>query len=260
MSLVDGAERAVRDWLDPGRFRSGDRLPPEQELAGMLGVSRGTLRSSLRRLESSGEIIRRQGSGTFVGRIGGAPRVDRRTLRAGSYCVRASGTEFAVADLEVELRPVGADAADALGIVPAHPTTTITRTILAGDRLAALAHDMVHPDVPLPDTARLRALLLGGETMFEVLGATETAPAVSRTRISSLMLHPCDSLGGRLGVTEPSACLVLEGVLLGEHGQPLLYSWDVVLPGMIEIEVLRSTKAAPPEPITIRDDGLAPSG
>jgi hypothetical protein len=152
------------------------------------------------------------------------------------------------------------DGADALGIVPAHPTTTITRTILAGDRLAALAHDMVHPDVPLPDTARLRALLLGGETMFEVLGATETAPAVSRTRISSLMLHPCDSLGGRLGVTEPSACLVLEGVLLGEHGQPLLYSWDVVLPGMIEIEVLRSTKAAPPEPITIRDDGLAPSG
>ena len=35
----------------------------------MLGVSRGTLRSALQRLEESGEIVRRQGSGTFVGRM-----------------------------------------------------------------------------------------------------------------------------------------------------------------------------------------------
>src|SRR6516165_1623628 len=67
-SLVDGAERALRNWLAPGRYRQGDRLPPEHEVASMLGVSRGTLRSALQRLEESGEIVRRQGSGTFVGR------------------------------------------------------------------------------------------------------------------------------------------------------------------------------------------------
>jgi GntR family transcriptional regulator len=256
MSLVDGAERAVREWLDPGRFRAGDRLPPEQELAAMLGISRGTLRSALRRLESSGEIVRRQGSGTFVGRIGGPPGLDRRTLRAGSYCARAPGLEFSVADIEIEVRPAGSDAADALGIVPAHATTAITRTIFAGERLAALAHDMVHPDVSLPDAARLRTLLLGGDTMFEVLCLTKTAPAVSRTRISSLLLHPRDSLGRRFGLTAPSACLVLEEVLVGEHADPLLYSWDVVLPGMIEIEVVRSTNTTRPEPIAVRADSL----
>ena len=68
-SLVDGAERALRNWLAPGRYRQGDRLPPEHEVAAMLGVSRGTLRSALQRLEESGEIVRRQGSGTFVGRM-----------------------------------------------------------------------------------------------------------------------------------------------------------------------------------------------
>src|ERR1700742_4906538 len=85
ISLVDGAERAVRRWLTPGRFRPGDRLPPEQELAGMLGVSRGTPPSALRRLEEAGEIVRRQGSGTFVGSMGPPRGVVSGALRVDSY-------------------------------------------------------------------------------------------------------------------------------------------------------------------------------
>ncbi len=69
-SLVDVAEDALRTWLATGRHRSGERLPPEQELSRRLGISRGTLRTALRRLEESGEIVRRQGSGTFVGQSG----------------------------------------------------------------------------------------------------------------------------------------------------------------------------------------------
>src|SRR5215216_4719580 len=67
-SLVDGTQEALRAWLATGSHRQGDRLPPELELAAMLGVSRGTLRTALDRLEESGEITRRQGSGTYVGK------------------------------------------------------------------------------------------------------------------------------------------------------------------------------------------------
>ena len=67
-SLVDIAEEALRNWLATGRHRPGERLPPEQELSAHLGISRGTLRTALQRLEDSGEIVRRQGSGTYVGR------------------------------------------------------------------------------------------------------------------------------------------------------------------------------------------------
>src|SRR5215210_2603057 len=66
-SLVDDTAQALRGWLATGARRAGDRLPPELELAGMLGVSRGTLRTALDRLEDAGEITRRQGSGTYVG-------------------------------------------------------------------------------------------------------------------------------------------------------------------------------------------------
>jgi len=67
-SLVDIAEEAIRGWLATGRHRPGERLPPEQELSAHLGISRGTLRTALQRLEDTGEIVRRQGSGTYVGR------------------------------------------------------------------------------------------------------------------------------------------------------------------------------------------------
>ncbi len=66
-SLVDETEASLRAWLAGGTHRPGDRLPPELELAALLGVSRGTLRTALDRLEAAGEITRRQGSGTYVG-------------------------------------------------------------------------------------------------------------------------------------------------------------------------------------------------
>ena len=59
ISVVDGAEISLREWLGPGNHRPGDRLPPEQEIAAMLGISRGTLRLALERLSANGEIVRR---------------------------------------------------------------------------------------------------------------------------------------------------------------------------------------------------------
>jgi GntR family transcriptional repressor for pyruvate dehydrogenase complex len=49
-----------------GRFRPGDRLPPERQLATGFGVSRPTIRQALRVLAANGHVEARIGSGTFV--------------------------------------------------------------------------------------------------------------------------------------------------------------------------------------------------
>jgi len=49
-----------------GRFRAGDRLPPERQLATGFGVSRPTIRQALRVLAENGLVESRIGSGTFV--------------------------------------------------------------------------------------------------------------------------------------------------------------------------------------------------
>jgi len=57
----------LRAWLAQQALPPSTRLPPERELAEMLGVSRGELRKALAILERQGELWRHVGKGTFVG-------------------------------------------------------------------------------------------------------------------------------------------------------------------------------------------------
>src|SRR5579864_6904870 len=157
-SLVDGAERALRNWLAPGRYRQGDRLPPEHEVASMLGVSRGTLRSALQRLEEGGEIVRRQGSGTFVGHTAIPTALDERLERLEPYSsvARRRGLRLSCIDLRIEHRAVGGEAGAALGLAPIAHTMTFSRTLVADGAPVAVMFDVVHPSIALPEEPRLR--------------------------------------------------------------------------------------------------------
>lgn len=53
--------------LDETAARGESRLPPEPQLSEAIGVSRGRLRTLLRRLEEEGTIWRHVGKGTFIG-------------------------------------------------------------------------------------------------------------------------------------------------------------------------------------------------
>lgn len=57
----------LRAYLAQQDAVSGSRLPPERELCGILGVTRGDLRKALATLESEGLLWRHVGKGTFVG-------------------------------------------------------------------------------------------------------------------------------------------------------------------------------------------------
>lgn len=58
----------LRRQIHLGELISGERLPPERQLADELGVARATLREALRALESEGWIVTRPGKsgGAFV--------------------------------------------------------------------------------------------------------------------------------------------------------------------------------------------------
>jgi GntR family transcriptional regulator, transcriptional repressor for pyruvate dehydrogenase complex len=69
----------VRGLIERGEVRSGDRLPPERELAQQLGVSRPSVRSGLKSLAAMGVVQIRQGAGTFI--TGGPPVLASEPLR-----------------------------------------------------------------------------------------------------------------------------------------------------------------------------------
>ena len=56
----------IRDMIAGGHLTAEDRLPPERELAQILGVGRSTLREAVRVLEAMGLVDVRPGAGTFL--------------------------------------------------------------------------------------------------------------------------------------------------------------------------------------------------
>lgn len=218
----------------------------------MLGVSRGTLRSALRRLEESGEIVRRQGSGTYVGAMGPPRGVVSGALRVDSYTLGAAGGQYSVRDLRIEVGEAGEAAGQALDIPADERVTHLWRTAATNGTVTAAAEDIFHPRVVLPDEPELRRMLLEPMTVWEILASTPTSPAISRTRISSLLLTPEHELGRRLQLRAPTACLALEEVACSERREPLLWSWDVFAPGGFEIEVLQSAVSMRPDRVAGR--------
>ena len=64
----------IATLIDSGEFATGSRLPPERELAVLLGVSRTSVREALISLEIAGRVEVRVGTGIFVRRqLVGAP-------------------------------------------------------------------------------------------------------------------------------------------------------------------------------------------
>lgn len=253
-SLVDIAEDALRAWLATGRHRPGERLPPEQELSAHLGISRGTLRTALQRLEKSGEIVRRQGSGTYVGRAP-STRLDEGLERLISYSelARRRGVKLELGQLEVEEAPIGAELGALFGLPQETAALTITRMLLMDGLPGAWMRDVVHPEVEPPAAPVLRAALERGDMVLDVLLSLGVPVAYTRAHIAGRMLTGRDRVGKALQVSGTVAAVEIDHVTSTSEGSPLMHSSDIFLPGSIDLHVMRWLEDLPPVPAIDRE-------
>jgi GntR family transcriptional regulator len=250
-SLVDDTELALRAWLATGAHRQGDRLPPELELAGMLGVSRGTLRTALDRLEETGEITRRQGSGTYVGKAvrPTAFHEGLEVLRPYSELAERRGVALGVRDLEVAERRLGVEVAEVFGLDPEASALTITRTILADREPVAVMRDVVRPGVALPPERAVRSAIEAGAMVLDVLLGHGVPVAFAVTRVRPLMVTGRERVGRALGVQGATAVLELDEIMHLGSGEAVQHSSDTFAPGGIDLQVRRNLAVAAPAPL-----------
>jgi GntR family transcriptional repressor for pyruvate dehydrogenase complex len=66
MAVTDRAIARIRELISTGALPPGTRLPPENELAAQLGISRSSIREAVKALELARVLDVRQGDGTYV--------------------------------------------------------------------------------------------------------------------------------------------------------------------------------------------------
>lgn len=196
-------QRRILEAIGEGRLVPGDSLPPERELALLTGLSRVTVRKAVQTLVASGQLVQRQGSGTFV-----AAKVERLEQ---ALSLLTSFTE----DMARRGKSVESIWLDR-GIYHPAPEEIMALGLGADDRVARLERVRRSDSVPLAiERASLSTAMLPdpGEiqgSLYAVLEGRGLRPVRAVQRITAANLGHRDA--GLLAVQAGSAGLKIERI------------------------------------------------
>lgn len=232
-------ERRIEDLLLQGRYKAGDRIPPEAELVSSLGVSRVTVRAGLARLVERGLLERRRGSGTFLVRPPKGARLQSGLERLETYTVHAErlGLSLDSDDLRVEAVVADADEATALEMPEGSSLVKVSRVLLVEGKPAAWMVDLVPEDIVGFEEVRER--FRPDAMMLDLLVSEGVPVGFSQMSIEAVLIGPGDQVGERLGLETPSAALSLTQTMYLTDGRPAQWSRDTFLPGHLNLHVVR---------------------
>ncbi len=176
--LYQQLQRALRGAIENGIIGPDDALPPERDLAEMLGVSRITVRKAIDELVEDGLLIRKQGSGTFV-----SNRVEKNFAKLTSFSedMRARGREPRSVWLNRAEGTVTPEESLTLRSSPGTPVFRFHRIRYADDAPMALEYATVIASC-------LTSLETVESSLYEALERTGNRPVRALQRLRAVLL------------------------------------------------------------------------
>ncbi|MGC8817508.1 MAG: GntR family transcriptional regulator [Candidatus Bipolaricaulaceae bacterium] len=208
----------VKNWLreaiERGDFRPGERIPSEHALMTRFGVSRSTIRQAISELVLEGWLYRVQGSGTYVAR----PKFRQTLSRLTSFTedMRLLGLTPKARLLECVREPATAKVAEALGLSPGAEVIRIERLRFADDEPMALNISIL----PYHLVPGLEEEDLESSSLYEILERRHgllLARAEQTLEPALADPHTAELLGVAVG----APLLLVEGVVFLKNGVPV---------------------------------------
>jgi GntR family transcriptional regulator len=231
----------LKELIQAGRYRPGERLPSEMELSQMCGVNRNTLRQALSELATVGLLRKEKGTGTFV--AARAPVELRHKLeRILSFTdlMRDSGVAESTTILKKGTETARDDVAKAL-FLGADKKVIVIRRVRAGDGIPIIYEESYLPK-DLFDGI-LQMSLKG--SMYKIM--TEHFNLVlarCKQTISAVNLN--HQITKILGLPRNSAGIFIESLTFDENSMPIevLHSYHRGDKYKLEIELGRYHSSA----------------
>lgn len=193
----------LRDELQNGTFRPGEKIPSEAELSARYRVSRITVKQAIQSLVQEGLLYRMQGKGTFVAR----PKVSHSLNRITSFSqqMRDRGMEPSTKIVEVEIVAARGRVREALAVSDGTLVTKVRRLRLADGEIMGVQTAYVPADM-CPDLADY---LEENVSLYELLRTRYgLVPARAIENYTAIVLDPYDAR--LLEVPEGSPALFAE--------------------------------------------------
>jgi GntR family transcriptional regulator len=198
--LYQQLQRALRDAIGQGALSPDDALPSERQLATELGISRITVRKALDGLADEGLLVRRHGSGNFVG-----SRIEKNFAKLTSFSedMRARGRVPSSQWLKRATGRVTPEEAMRLALSPGAEVYRFHRLRFADDEPMALEYCTIA-------ASALPSIEAVGDSLYDALERAGNRPVRALQLLRALLL---DAEQARLlGAAPGDAGLLVERV------------------------------------------------
>lgn len=216
------------------RTPEGNRLPPEPELAKLMGVSRATLREGMRTFEGQGLIRRRQGVGTFVVPQAKVIESGLEVLESIERKAHRIGLSVSMGELEVKEITAAFDEAEKLQVEEGTRLTSVSRVIFTENRPVAFLMDILPPGILTESDLKTG---FTGSVLDYLLTANKMKLDRSFTDIQAVAAP--SNISRKLEIQRGDVLLFFSARLYNEQGQIVDFSNSYFLPGYFRFHVVR---------------------
>ncbi|PSR30795.1 MAG: hypothetical protein C7B43_04825 [Sulfobacillus benefaciens] len=231
-------QRLARDGIEEILMTTtpGQRLPSEDKLAKLLGMSRPTIRSALSALEQEGLVVRKHGVGTFAARPLRTMNAPLHILNSVADIVTDNGFEPSVTNIHIASVSLPHHVTDALDLPDETDGYRVTRTVLASGDPAVFLIDYLPAQV---GTMRVD-LTVFSDKMMAALARLGIIISSAATQIS--IKRASEEAANALGIPSDEAVLYLQQVAYTTEHIPVIYSIGYHREGYISYSIIRHTE------------------
>lgn len=201
----------LKNDITAGAYPAGARIPSEQVLCDTYGVSRVTVRKAMLDLVQEGLLVRRQGKGTFVAdeRI----KRDLQQITSFSDACRQMGHTASARLISTEWVPATGKDVEKLGV-------SLEEQVLEVCRLRLCDNEPVMLEINrFPARYAFVATEADDTSLYELLKAHGV---VATSAVHDISLgHATPMVSKHLGTQPGDALLLLDELVLDQHGEPL---------------------------------------
>lgn len=224
---------SLRSRIIEGEFRPGSRLPSETTISQEYGVSRVTVRTAIKLLESQGIVHVQHGSGTYVADFGGQVRTGLQELRSISETIRQMGFTPRMDRHRIEQRPATEEEATKLELPPGSEVISVERAIMGNEVVMAYSYDVL----PAGSISPERLGTLGYGSLFATMDEVGLKPTRALAEVHAVS---SDSVGWGPNRPKSGLYLLLDQLHQNANGAAVAYSKTYFVEGRFQFVLLRT--------------------